>query len=134
LSLPVNDILQSDKQRPFILTVAHATNSQLALVPVLILTGSFSVYENPGSGKKKLGLFATSLIYEGSGSGIRYDKKRPDPEPQSHMAATAPAPNLMFNIGGLLKMSQIITAFYFSIHIFNHFNHTKIEGKSSPNF
>jgi hypothetical protein len=30
-------------------TVAHRTNSQLALVPVLILTGSFSVYENPGS-------------------------------------------------------------------------------------
>jgi hypothetical protein len=52
LSLPVNDILESDKQRPYILTVAHGTNSQLALVPVLILTGSFSVYENPGSVQK----------------------------------------------------------------------------------
>jgi hypothetical protein len=54
LTLPVSDILQSDKQRPYILTVAHGTNSQLALVPVKILTGSFSVYENPGSTDKVL--------------------------------------------------------------------------------
>jgi hypothetical protein len=36
------------------LETLHGTNSQLALVPVLILTGSFSVYENPGSEVKKI--------------------------------------------------------------------------------
>jgi hypothetical protein len=63
LSLPVNNILQSDKQRPYILTVTNGTNSQLALVPVLILTGSFSVYENPGSEYTlPVGIFAHSIM------------------------------------------------------------------------
>jgi hypothetical protein len=38
-----------NRDHTYILTVAHGTNYQLALVPVLILTGSYSVYENPGS-------------------------------------------------------------------------------------
>jgi hypothetical protein len=37
--------------------------------------------------------------------------------------------NVQHTVGGLLKMSQTVTVFYFSIHIFHHFNHKKSEEK-----
>jgi hypothetical protein len=36
----------------------------------------------------------------------------PEPQRDAAPAALAQAPNLMFNIGGLLKMSQTITTFF----------------------
>jgi hypothetical protein len=50
-------------------------------------------------------------------------------------APTAPARNLVFNIGGLLKCHVLLQFFTYPIYINckNHFNHTKNRGKSSPN-
>jgi hypothetical protein len=58
----------------------------------------------------------------------------PDPQQDAAPAPTALAPralapSLMFNLGGLLKMSQNATVFHFSINIFNHFNHKKSKEK-----
>jgi hypothetical protein len=47
-----------------------------------------------------------------------------DPEPDPQRGA-APAPNITFNICGLLKMSITVTVFYLPIQIFNHFNNKK---------
>jgi hypothetical protein len=38
----------------------------------------------------------------------------------------------MLYISDLLKISQSLTFFYFSIHICNHFNHTKLRVKVAP--
>jgi hypothetical protein len=48
-------------------------------------------------------------------------------------APTAPAPNMMFYISGLLQILQSVTVFTFFVHICKHLNHTKIKGKSSLN-
>jgi hypothetical protein len=54
-----------------------------------------------------------------------------EPQRDATPPPMAPAPHLMFNIGGLLKLKQIVTVFYFSI-IFLTIS-IKIERKSSPN-
>jgi hypothetical protein len=46
-------------------------------------------------------------------SSIILVEPKPVSEPQRD-AAPAPAPNLMFNVGRLLKMAQTKTVFYFS--------------------
>jgi hypothetical protein len=38
---------------------------------------------------------------------------KPEPQRVGALALTAPAPNMMFNIGALSKMSHIITIFLF---------------------
>jgi hypothetical protein len=53
-----------------------------------------------------------------------------EPQRDETPAPTAPAANLMFNLGGLLKNVTNCNSFFtFPIHIFNDFNHTKIREK-----